>query len=718
MEPDEHASFSESSSQTQEGQKIRRTSRACLQCRSRKQRCHVDPDNPVAPCQRCKAAGKACSFETEAPRGRFHPYEGGESSFRAVEQLRNELASHRKRIEELEAKVGIASHASPSTHTVNGDYHAGNSSSASISSSSPVAQPHEVSRAPKRKFTMDGVSLGAPIATLRKLANEDEEDYPDTPAIPRMPPPTDGSPYSMRAPSHARPSAFGMDPVSQDIITVDEAQSMFDIHFENCHPLAPLLSARTQRDATEIRHYSPLLFTTICSIGARYWHCQPSSSQSWLHPRYPQIIGQLDQCIMSLFLRPTSADMCLETVQALLLYAQWMPLEVPATGSTSLPRSRFNDVSAWSMIGHAIRQALFIGLERCVYAFNGAQEVTEEDMRRMRVWVNLLSTDHHLVMTARLPMTLDPFPATSVARAFGGNPLAEPTDLRYAGLCELIAIVNRAARHSGDAALCALDPVSLQKANNDLDEWDSVWTVVFSSTPGFQQFNTQMPFTALRWYRLGLNVVSLGPGFFSRRASDKREPMVTALRTSVDAAASMLHCLSAEAAHAPLGQTLRTLPRTPLTVNPKALASFRFSIDAYWVTHAFATVFLALAFERGAIDQELNIVNPQMAPPVRHPPHEASLLARLVCLASDIFDHTVAHPPAAHYREIVFNTKQLLFQPKPSASTSPQTNGHGGGGLEDIFATIMHDGLDWTADPAGWSGQYAGPVATAMAYGA
>ena len=207
-----------------------------------------------------------------------------------------------------------------------------------------------------------------------------------------------------------------MDPVSQDIITVDEAQSMFDMcattsvtdsdctdfscrsHFENCHPLAPLLSARTQRDATEIRHYSPLLFTTICSIGARYWHCQPSSSQSWLHPRYPQIIGQLDQCIMSLFLRPTSADMCLETVQALLLYAQWMPLEVPATGSTSLPRSRFNDVSAWSMIGHAIRQALFIGLERCVYAFNGAQEVTEEDMRRMRVWVNLLSTDHQYVL--------------------------------------------------------------------------------------------------------------------------------------------------------------------------------------------------------------------------------------------------------------------------------------------------------------------------------
>ncbi|TRM58799.1 hypothetical protein BD626DRAFT_510600 [Schizophyllum amplum] len=713
MESEGHAHLLESSSQSQEIQKIRRTSRACLQCRSRKQRCHVDPDNPVAPCQRCKAASKACSFESETPRGRYHPYESADPSSRAYEQLRSELSSHRRRIEELEAAVGITAQASPILHPTNGDYRAGQSSSASISSNSPATQQQEMPRVPKRQFTMDGVSLGAPIATLRTLANEDEDEYSDPPALPRMPPPSDASPYSMRTAPHARPSAYGLDPLSQDIITVDEAQSMFDIYFQNCHPLAPLMSYHTQRDATELRHISPFLFTTICSIGARYWHCQPSSSQSWLHPRYPQIIYQLDQCIMALLLRPTSADMCLETVQGLLLYAQWMPLEVPQPGATTLPRSRFNDVSAWSMIGHAIRQALFIGLERCVYAFSGPPaEVTEEDMRRMRVWVNLVSCDHHLVLTARLPMTLDPFPATRVARAFGANPRAEPTDLRYAGLCELIAIVNRAARHSGDAALCALDAVSLQKANRDLDEWDSVWTVVFSSS-GYAQFNTQMPFTALRWYRLGLNVVSLGPGFFSGRPGEQREPTSPALRTSIDAAASMLHCLSAEAAHAPLGQTLRALPRTPLTVNPKALASFRFSIDAYWVTHAFATVFLALAFERGAIDQDLNIINSQMAP-MRVPPHEASLLARLVCLASDIFDHTVAHPPAAHYREIVFNTKNSLFQPKPVAS--PPTNG-AGGGVEDIFATIMHEGFDWTMDPTTWSGGYgAVPVAPPMAY--
>lgn len=55
--------------------RIRRTIRACLQCRTRKQRC----DGPyTVPCQRCKSAGRECSFETEAvPESpRFHPYSG------------------------------------------------------------------------------------------------------------------------------------------------------------------------------------------------------------------------------------------------------------------------------------------------------------------------------------------------------------------------------------------------------------------------------------------------------------------------------------------------------------------------------------------------------------------------------------------------------------------------------------------------------------------
>lgn len=74
------ASFPSSSppsfpSQMEPPTRIRRTIRACLQCRTRKQRC----DGPyTVPCQRCKSAGRECSFETEAvPESpRFHPYSG------------------------------------------------------------------------------------------------------------------------------------------------------------------------------------------------------------------------------------------------------------------------------------------------------------------------------------------------------------------------------------------------------------------------------------------------------------------------------------------------------------------------------------------------------------------------------------------------------------------------------------------------------------------
>ena len=62
-------------SQMEPPSRIRRTIRACLQCRTRKQRC----DGPyTVPCQRCKSAGRECSFETEAvPESpRFHPYSG------------------------------------------------------------------------------------------------------------------------------------------------------------------------------------------------------------------------------------------------------------------------------------------------------------------------------------------------------------------------------------------------------------------------------------------------------------------------------------------------------------------------------------------------------------------------------------------------------------------------------------------------------------------
>lgn len=156
--------------------------------------------------------------------------------------------------------------------------------------------------------------------------------------------------------------------------------------FEHLHQLAPLLCVRTQSSAASVRATCSVLFTSICTVGARYWdHESPPAARSWLHPRYRALVALLDEAIGFLLLRATPADVTVESIQALLVYLQWMPLDGV--------RSRFNDVSAWSVAGLAIRHAHYIGLDRSVQANYGGT-AREEDIHRMRVWLNLLSVDH------------------------------------------------------------------------------------------------------------------------------------------------------------------------------------------------------------------------------------------------------------------------------------------------------------------------------------
>lgn len=111
--------------------------------------------------------------------------------------------------------------------------------------------------------------------------------------------------------------------------------------------------------------------------------------------------------------------MKVEAVQALLIYVQWMPIDVSPTNATtgpsspssphsfadfsSLPsprfnvtsaRSRFSDTSAWSLVGLAIRLANFLGLDRSVDAPFTSPDISDDAMIRMRTWMNLLSIDH------------------------------------------------------------------------------------------------------------------------------------------------------------------------------------------------------------------------------------------------------------------------------------------------------------------------------------
>lgn len=313
--------------------RIRRTIRACLQCRTRKQRC----DGPyTVPCQRCKSAGRECSFETEAvPESpRFHPY-SGDRSFgpHALLEVQREYVQIPKNIPTFPLndrtllsqahrhQTATRNRRNKVRHRANQDpkirrrrAHLGNTvrrrkvsspltlhqpptlhnHSPLIPPSSPQSwhddnsPPSAVQEAPARaesppRKTVNSIALAAPMATLRNLASHPEGSTTNQSSMSGT-----GTPE----PSQELPPSVisSFDPIKRGVITVEEAHKLFTMsvnrflsatprlirvlsrYFDNNYPLAPFLCTRTQRDAMHVRSTSVLLFMSICCIGARYWN--------------------------------------------------------------------------------------------------------------------------------------------------------------------------------------------------------------------------------------------------------------------------------------------------------------------------------------------------------------------------------------------------------------------------------------------------------------
>ena len=230
------------------------------------------------------------------------------------------------------------------------------------------------------------------------------------------------------------------------------------------------------------RYFKVSLSTDLHRSLAQATRDRPGSNQG-LHPNFFELTALLDKAVSRLLLRPTPSDVTLDSIRVLLIYAQWMPYsregeDGDASGAESsdrLPKSRYNDISAWAVLGLAIRYAVFLGLDRA--AIGPFQEpgksISEDDVSRLRVFYNLLTCDCNLMLTSGLPASLDPAAAASVARAFGSHRMAQqPGDLRVAALVELVAIAHRATGRCSDLPGRQLDAVCLRKANTDLDEWE------------------------------------------------------------------------------------------------------------------------------------------------------------------------------------------------------------------------------------------------------
>jgi hypothetical protein len=139
------------------------------------------------------------------------------------------------------------------------------------------------------------------------------------------------------------------------------------------------------------------------------------------------------------------------------------------------PSSRYNEISAWAVLGLALRYATLLGLERSAIA--PFQEHTKDpskyDVSRLRVWYNLLTCNFNLMLTSGLPASVDPALSVQVAQTFRSHSRTQyPGDVRVTALVELVGFVYRAMCSCGDVSGRRLQAHSLQKLNKELDSWE------------------------------------------------------------------------------------------------------------------------------------------------------------------------------------------------------------------------------------------------------
>ena len=406
--------------------------------------------------------------------------------------------------------------------------------------------------------------------------------------------------------------------------------------------------------------------------------------------------------------------MSLDSIRALLLYAQWMPLA--SRSQRDLPKTRYNDISAFSVLGLAIRYASSIRLEGlAVSPFTSEHSVTEDDMSRLRVWYNLVTCDANLMLTSGLPTSLDPRAAATAAKTFGSHSLAQgPGDLRVTALIDLVVIAHHATASGWSVDRPTLDLAVLRQVNRELDAWESIWKGRLGQT-AYQ--HCTLPFTSARWYRLALNSTSLAA--LARReqpSSSERLYLLQCLELALSAACHTLIALSTEGAQYSerefdlFSELSRAVQWTP---DRLALERMIYTVDSAWISLTFAVTFLVLAYARGAVtgmfkthgsssrsSDALGIVMLQSSSDSsdHHLPlhiRSTSALGRLLRLGSDIFDRIcslVSVHPAHDYRQIISIALRTVTlegrseqAPRPAASPFKRS----GNGSQTISDTMF-----------------------------
>ncbi|CAI7649906.1 unnamed protein product [Penicillium manginii] len=346
----------------------------------------------------------------------------------------------------------------------------------------------------------------------------------------------------------------------------------------------------------------------------------------WLHPRYADTVRLLDAELMRVTLRPRPDDQKLETVQALLLCAHWMPFDVYDTGRRY--RSRFSEMGAWQCLGLAIRWATSLALERsCYLSFQQPQTATRLDVRRFRTMLYLVESDHYLALSARRPSYLNPTPLKEVLENFLHADFVQATDIRLASLFKVAC-----GAHSTGCRPSTIESVEAFDKDVQLIEQQFLLNLGNRSIDTLSQ---HFPFTSLRWYRLSYVCAFLDATDITQRTGE-------ALTWAIEWASQILFHLSRPR----YTRVDNELPdNIQLEPDPSVVDVMSFAIDHYFVVIAYASFVLVNSWLSNLMDFNLR-PHVTRSDGALSETASTSLLYRLVDVAARTLE--AASPPEGH----------------------------------------------------------------------
>ncbi|KAK3110968.1 hypothetical protein LTR53_014222 [Teratosphaeriaceae sp. CCFEE 6253] len=653
------------------------------------------PAGPRIPCRRCQQISLTCSFETEpavAPALDVSP----SALAQRVVDLEARLGLYEDRVAHLEAcsqgtrvehSLDVTDELDPPERSI------------SFADQNSVQHHEDTSGLASRimPFSMDNLDLGPPIDTLRSLRDGYERHCHENVAAPTAAVPAN-PPWTSSANGNA---------LSLNLLDDSDVRQMVAVYFEHCHQMAPLLDISLCHETSEMGRNRPTLLLALCCVGARFWKAVglPFKSGHTPHPKLAALTAMLDAAISRLLLRPTTADVHIDSVRVLLLQTGHLAVQDRPY------RSRYSDISAWSCLGLALRYANILRLDGAAVApFRASQpRAHREDMSRMRVLQNLITCDWNLMLSSGFPMTSEPDLASEIGPLFAAQATAQsPGDLRVTALVELVVLSRNATRMSSDSSGRQLDMFYLRKLNTEMDIWERHWLPRLRHT---EYQHSSLPFTSLRWCRLALNSAHLKP-VLSTSMGPNAGPTPLDLSTlqcleiCVDAALQILLSLSGAGSDLSNATKAPYKPSEPLVLDKSTVQRLAYAVDSAWISHTFAIAFLVLAYIRGAVDEDLNIC--PLTPPAQQArapaqPRPEALLSRVARLALDAFrmvSESFTCHPVHGYLPAVENAVGLMFK----HDTGPQAGGEAAD--EGLFDFMIETGMDWPTNfhggDAGW----------------